>query len=145
MSEIVFTSVDEVVSYLLKTLSPQRNILLLQGPLGAGKTYLTQILAKKLGIDIPVVSPTFMLMNDYALPHTAAWKHFVHYDWYRLEQPTPEQLEDLQYEDLLADQNNLVIMEWPERLPSTLWPQRFIHVAITIDGEDRTYTITEQS
>jgi tRNA threonylcarbamoyladenosine biosynthesis protein TsaE len=68
---------DKVVSYLSNVL-PKNAILFLRGDLAAGKTTLTQAVAKAKGIDAEVTSPTFSLQQCYA-------EDLYHYDLYRLD------------------------------------------------------------
>lgn len=65
------------------------DVIILDGHLGAGKTIFSQGLASGLGVDCPVVSPSFSLVNIYDLPQdsTASRRginYFVHMDVYRL-------------------------------------------------------------
>jgi tRNA threonylcarbamoyladenosine biosynthesis protein TsaE len=81
-------------------------VLLLSGPLGAGKTALTRGLARGLGCDVDAVSsPTFTLVQEYAGP-----VRLQHVDLYRL---APGEVDDLGLEDLLDDA--VMVVEWPER------------------------------
>ena len=68
---------DKVVSYLNEVL-PTNAIVFLCGDLAAGKTTLTQAVAKAKGIDVEVTSPTFSLQQCYA-------EDLYHYDLYRLD------------------------------------------------------------
>ena len=68
---------DKVVKYLNEILS-KNAIVFLRGDLAAGKTTLTQAVAKAKGIDAEVTSPTFSLQQCYA-------NDLYHYDLYRLE------------------------------------------------------------
>ena len=93
----------------------------LQGELGSGKPYFVKNLAKMMGIAEHVVSPTFVIMKMYDIdPSTSsgqAWHRFkklIHIDAYRLEKE--EELLNLGWEKLLADQENLVLIEWPEKV-----------------------------
>lgn len=72
---------DKVVSYLSETL-PAHAIVFLRGDLAAGKTTLTQAVAKAKGIEGEVTSPTFSLQQCYA---TKDGTSLYHYDLYRLE------------------------------------------------------------
>ena len=65
---------------LLKTI-PNMNLLLLEGPLGAGKTSLVKGIAIGLGIKEPITSPTFPLAQRYSTGE----KPLFHIDLYRLE------------------------------------------------------------
>ena len=90
---------------------PTGAILLLSGPLGAGKTSLVQGLAEGLGITEPITSPTFALAQHY--PQGAP--QLVHLDLYRLEQPASADELFLQEEEASAT-GALMAVEWPERL-----------------------------
>ena len=83
----------------------------LRGDLGAGKTHFVQGIAKGMGIDDVVVSPTFTLLNYYE--NTIPLQHF---DFYRLEEEY--ELDDLGFEDYL-DSGGTVI-EWSEKFPDRL-------------------------
>ena len=75
------SELDQVVSYLNETL-PSNTIIFLRGDLAAGKTTLTQAIAKAKGIESEVTSPTFSLQQCYA---GADGNNLFHYDLYRLE------------------------------------------------------------
>ena len=88
-------------------------LLLLQGPLGAGKTCLVQGLASGLGLQEAITSPTFALAQHYAAPGAIP---LVHLDLYRLDQPAAaEELLAQEEEDALT-QGAVLAVEWPERL-----------------------------
>jgi tRNA threonylcarbamoyladenosine biosynthesis protein TsaE len=99
---------------------PAGQVILLSGPLGAGKTALTRGLARGLGCDSAAVSsPTFTLIQEYPGPVT-----LQHVDLYRL---TPIEVDDLALEDLLEDA--VMAVEWPER-----WPRAPLDaIAVTIE------------
>ena len=71
------TELDKVVTYLNENL-PSNAIVFLGGDLAAGKTTLTQAVAKAKGIEAEVTSPTFSLQQCYA-------NNLYHYDLYRLD------------------------------------------------------------
>jgi tRNA threonylcarbamoyladenosine biosynthesis protein TsaE len=105
-------------------------ILLLNGPLGAGKTVLVKGIAASLGIDPEeVTSPSFTLVNPYRgrLP-------LFHIDLYRLENgPAAAHAVDL--DELIGEERAVIVIEWAERLgqyplPATVW-----RVTISGDGE----------
>jgi tRNA threonylcarbamoyladenosine biosynthesis protein TsaE len=80
----------------------------LSGELGAGKTTLVRALARALGHTGAVRSPTYTLLESYALGR----QHLVHLDLYRLGEP--EELELLGLRDELGP-STLCFVEWPER------------------------------
>jgi tRNA threonylcarbamoyladenosine biosynthesis protein TsaE len=72
---------DKVVSYLDETL-PSDTIVFLRGDLAAGKTTLTQAIAKVKGVEAEVTSPTFSLQQCYGAKDGSS---LYHYDLYRLD------------------------------------------------------------
>lgn len=85
------------------------NIYALTGELGAGKTIFVQGFAKCLGIKEKIISPTFVLMKQHQIPGTK--KGFYHIDLYRLED-----ISGLGLDEILSDRNNIVLIEWAEKL-----------------------------
>jgi tRNA threonylcarbamoyladenosine biosynthesis protein TsaE len=83
-------------------------VLFLEGELGAGKTTLARGLLHSLGVSGPVRSPTYTLVELYALAGLTA----VHADLYRLRDP--RELQDLGLRDW-ARREHLWLVEWPER------------------------------
>ena len=85
----------------------------LQGELGSGKTYFVKDLGKMMGIEEHIVSPTFVIMKIYDIDWQG-FKKLIHIDAYRLEKE--EELLNLGWEKLLEDPENLVLIEWPEKV-----------------------------
>jgi tRNA threonylcarbamoyladenosine biosynthesis protein TsaE len=85
-----------------------RAFIELHGSLGAGKTTFTRHLLRALGVSGHVRSPTYALMESYALPGLEAW----HFDFYRFEDP--QEFEDAGFRDIFASPG-LKLAEWPER------------------------------
>lgn len=83
MKEITasLSELDKVVNYLNETL-PSNAIVFLRGDLAAGKTTLTQAIAKAKGIEGEVTSPTFSLQQCYGGKDGSS---LYHYDLYRLD------------------------------------------------------------
>jgi len=83
--------------------------ILLEGPLGAGKSELARALLRAAsgdpGLEVP--SPTFTLVQSYSLPCGPAY----HFDLYRLS--GPEELGELGWDEA---REGVVLVEWPERL-----------------------------
>lgn len=104
---------------------PANSVLALHGDLGAGKTTFVKGLARGLGIQEVVTSPTF---NIFTL-HRSAGKTLVHMDAYRLE--NAQQVEELMLEDFLIPPFFLAV-EWPEKIAPWL-PKDVLHIRLSID------------
>ena len=105
----------------VQTLSPRdegATLVTLSGELGAGKTAFVKAVAKAFGIEEVVNSPTFVLEKIYQLPAPAAFKRLVHIDAYRLEKGS--ELAPLGFDELVRDRDNLIFLEWPERVKGAL-------------------------
>lgn len=105
-------------------------VLMLDGPLGAGKTVFVKGLASALDIDPEeVTSPSFTLVNPYLgrLP-------LLHIDLYRLDAgPAAAQAVDL--EELLTDERAVIVIEWAERIESYPLSASVWRIRITGDGD----------
>jgi tRNA threonylcarbamoyladenosine biosynthesis protein TsaE len=99
----------------------------LAGDLGAGKTRLVQGAAAALGVDDPVLSPTFMLLREYDgdLP-------VHHVDAYRLAGPV--ELEDLGLDEVLAA-DAVAFVEWADRVAAVL-PESWLELVLHIRDDD---------
>jgi tRNA threonylcarbamoyladenosine biosynthesis protein TsaE len=84
--------------------------------LGSGKTTFVQGLAKGLGIKDKILSPTFVLMKNYKIPSTN--KQFYHIDCYRIKQA--QDLSALGLEKLFLNPQNIIAIEWAERIKKIL-------------------------
>jgi tRNA threonylcarbamoyladenosine biosynthesis protein TsaE len=80
------------------------------GELGTGKTTLVRAIAGGLGVTEPVTSPTFALVHRYS----GTFATIYHVDGYRLKRPA--EAADLGLDDVLAEPDSVVLIEWPERL-----------------------------
>jgi tRNA threonylcarbamoyladenosine biosynthesis protein TsaE len=91
-------------------------VVMLKGELGSGKTTFVQGVAKALGVDELVTSPTFVLQTRYAVPDHDTIRELVHVDLYRLG-PQDAVSESVIEETMGRDRGDaLVMVEWPERL-----------------------------
>jgi tRNA threonylcarbamoyladenosine biosynthesis protein TsaE len=113
------------VGSVLAPLLQAGDVLALSGDLGAGKTALTQGIARGLGITRAVTSPTFILVNEY---HASGGLTLQHVDCYRLAN-APFEMWDAGLTDLLAG-DDVVVIEWAERI-SELLPDYHLDVSIT--------------
>jgi tRNA threonylcarbamoyladenosine biosynthesis protein TsaE len=124
-------SVDEAttkaIGAALAGLLDPGDVVGLAGDLGAGKTRLVQGAAAALGVDDPVLSPTFMLLREYDgdLP-------VHHVDAYRLAGPV--ELEDLGLDEVLAP-DAVAFVEWADRVAAAL-PESWLELVLHIRDDD---------
>lgn len=97
-----------------------RNVILLEGDLGAGKTTFSQFLLREIGAEGPFTSPTFVIMKKYDLGNQQK-KNVYHLDCYRVDKNS---VLDLGWEELIFNKNNLLLVEWPGRIEK-IWPEKY--------------------
>lgn len=111
-------------------------VITLTGELGSGKTALVKLCAKTLGVTEGITSPTFVIFKKYTLTKSS-FKTLVHVDAYRLE--SAHELERLHFNDELQSPENLILIEWAERV-ADLIPANAIKVNCEyIDETTRKY------
>ncbi len=101
----------------LEAKKDEATIVGLYGNLGAGKTALTQAFARELGIERAITSPTFVIEKLYETKHLI-FKRLIHIDAYRLS--SGRELQVLDFEKLVENANNLIVIEWPENVKEIL-------------------------
>ena len=99
---------------IAEILLPAPKLVVLRGEVGAGKTTLVKGIAAALGAasEEDVTSPTFTLVHEYAGPKVRVY----HLDLYRLE--TERELATLGIDEMAAQPDALVLVEWGERFES---------------------------
>ena len=119
---------ERAAKEFLQAIGNQR-LIALYGSMGAGKTTFTAALCKVLGVEDPVCSPTFTLVNEYRLPDGGMMYHF---DFYRLKN-SGEALDIGLYDYL--DSGCLCLMEWPEVIEDLLPEETLaVHLEVLPDG-----------
>ena len=123
---MIYTSIslEETENLALKFVEfikqhPTINVYGFSGDLGSGKTAFTKSVAKILGVAEHVTSPTFVLQKKYMIPAVDfPFKTLVHIDSYRLE--NAQELDAIGFKQELEDPDNLIFIEWPEKVEKTL-------------------------
>lgn len=123
----------------LSSVLQTRDVVLLSGDLGAGKTQFVQGVARGFGIDEKAVtSPTFNILLSYYGKDGSALHHF---DLYRLD--TPEELEDIGYFETIEN-GGVVFIEWAEKFPEEM-PDDYLEITITVyDDQSRYIAVSAQ-
>jgi len=98
------------------------DVVLIDGPLGAGKTCLVRGLLAALGHHGEVPSPSFALVQPYESLSPPLW----HVDLYRIEDPA--ELDELGLDTILHD--GALLVEWPSRAGAGVWDARALHLSL---------------
>jgi len=110
------------------------DVLLLQGPVGAGKTHLARAAIRALcGAETEVPSPSFTLVQTYEGPDCDIW----HADLYRLA--SSSEVDELGLDEAMG--RDIVLVEWPDRLAGQA-PAGAMTVDIAIEGDGRRLRLT---
>jgi tRNA threonylcarbamoyladenosine biosynthesis protein TsaE len=110
-------------------------IIILNGDLGAGKTFFIKHVLLKFGIT-NTNSPTFAIVNEYM-----GDKVFYHFDFYRINKET--ELHDIGIEDYFNDEQSIIFIEWGNLFPHVL-PKKRIEINISyINDNEREFNFIE--
>lgn len=109
-------------------------LLCLSGELGGGKTTFAQALARELGVKGVISSPTFLIMKKYKPAKKINKKYTMyHFDCYRIN--GGQEVLDLGWEEIIKGENNIIIVEWPEKIEKIL-PRNRLNVKFEVVGEE---------
>jgi tRNA threonylcarbamoyladenosine biosynthesis protein TsaE len=119
------------VGEIIGKTAKEGDVILLSGDLGTGKTWLTKGIAEGVEVskDYPITSPTFVFVHIYPgrLP-------FYHIDLYRVEKDIDWSLLGLE-EYIFA--KGVTVIEWAEKIPTSLLPQYFLKIDISFFNNGR--------
>ena len=113
-----FKNTSETIAFgkdFVKNLGP-KSIIILKGPIGAGKTSFVKGIGQGLCIKESITSPTFSLSNHYG----SGFMHLIHMDLYRIENSLSARELFIEEEEELEINNGLLIIEWPELIEPIL-------------------------
>jgi len=137
-SELV-TVAQNVLNRLSENKEGVPRVLALHGDLGSGKTAFVKALARMLGVQEDVTSPTFVILKIYPLDENKEYSALAHIDAYRIEDI--EEMRPLRFGELLKEPNVLICIEWAEKI-ATLLPKKTLHMHIEIEGPMRVITFS---
>jgi tRNA threonylcarbamoyladenosine biosynthesis protein TsaE len=111
---------EKLAKKILKKTTKKKGtfVIGLTGELGGGKTTFLQGLAKGLGIKQKILSPTFVIMKKFKVPKKKNFYWFYHIDCYRLQKP--KELFDLGFKEIISNPQNIVAIEWAEKIKKIL-------------------------
>jgi len=127
------SSTNEMINFGADFANKVKNggIICLYGGLGSGKTTFVQGLAKGLKIKQRIISPTFIIIRSYDYKKN----YFYHVDLYRLNREND--FSGLGLEEIFSNKDNIVVIEWADRLVAMLPSLRFdIHFSYSEEGRD---------
>ncbi len=113
-----FKNTSETIAFgqdFVKKLKP-KSIIILKGPIGAGKTSFVKGIGEGLCIKESITSPTFSLSNHYE----SGSMHLIHMDLYRIESSLSARELFIEEEEELEINEGLLIIEWPELIEPIL-------------------------
>lgn len=122
----------EIGSKLGQLLTP-KSVICLIGDLGAGKTTMTQSLAKSLEVDDYITSPTFTIVNEYEgrMP-------LYHFDVYRIG--SSEEMYDIGFEEYING-DGVCIIEWANLIEDIL-PEEYLYIEMNYKETGREMILT---
>ena len=113
------------------------DVVLLRGDLGAGKSEFARGVARGLGVQGPVPSPSFTILNMYDEGRIPLY----HFDWYRIHDP--DEIGEMGFEEQIGG-DGIALIEWSEQAPEYV-PDRALDISIrAVDETTREITLEPQ-
>jgi len=137
---VFLKNISETIAFgkdFVSNLEPQ-SIVILKGPIGAGKTSFVQGIGQGLRIKESITSPTFSLSNHYG----SGSMYLIHMDLYRIESSLSARELFIEEEEELEINNGLLIIEWPELVEPII--EKYWEIEINYASQDgRNFNIYE--
>lgn len=128
-------ALDEAANALIKYVGSER-MFIFEGEMGAGKTTFIKSVARALGVQEVVSSPTFSIVNEY----DASGRVVYHFDFYRIK--NLQEAYDIGYEEYFYS-GDYCLIEWPEKVEELL-PEHYIKVEIAVRSDtERTLSFSK--
>ena len=132
---LIYSASEETTSrlgYCLGACLRAGDVVLLEGEMGAGKSVLTRAAARGMGVEGPVPSPTFTILNI----HEGTDLTLYHFDLYRLE--GEDALYEMGLEEYIPSRDGASLIEWPQMAAEAM-PEDclMIDIRYALDGEAR--------
>ena len=119
----------EKIAYDFSKKLQSGDVVCMYGDMGVGKTAFVHGLAKGLGINEPITSPTFTIVNEYYGKFT-----LYHFDVYRIDDP--DEMYEIGYDEYI-DGDGVCVVEWPQLIDEILPEKRYnIHISKNYDEHD---------
>ncbi|MEE1224643.1 MAG: tRNA (adenosine(37)-N6)-threonylcarbamoyltransferase complex ATPase subunit type 1 TsaE [Clostridia bacterium] len=119
----------EKIAYDFSKKLQSGDVVCMYGDMGVGKTAFVHGLAKGLGINEPITSPTFTIVNEYYGKFT-----LYHFDVYRIDDP--DEMYEIGYDEYI-DGDGVCVIEWPQLIDEILPEKRYnIHISKNYDEHD---------
>ena len=116
---------------------PGGTVVAMYGELGAGKTAFVRGMARGMGLDCRVSSPTFTIVNEYG-----GERELIHFDMYRLS--SADELFDIGWEDYLR-RGAVCAVEWSENVSDAFWGDEIVVRIEKLGESERLITIGEEA
>ena len=132
MFEVPVNSINDLEILAEKLLNEHADIKvwLFRGDLGAGKTTFIKVICEQLGVQDPMSSPSFALVNEYL---DSSQSPVYHFDLYRIKDA--EEIVEIGLEEYL-DSGNFCFIEWPDMIEEILeevLPSKVLEISIILD------------
>lgn len=122
--------------------NPPSRIIGLEGELGSGKTSFVQFFAKAMGIKDKVLSPTFVIFKSFDLKNRK-FRKLYHLDCYRINRA--KEILDLGFKEMIANKENIVLIEWSDKIEELLPKKAVILEFNFIDKNKRKIDVREKT